>query len=126
MIWGGVGYWTGSGAIGIIGNFIIDYFLVTNPTLVWFIRFFVWGCAIFGALGGFSVILSSIFIYREHVTSSKFIVGLGAGVGLISFVFLVIIVALMGLWAILGVLWVLSKNIGWMGVVLSIFSRMKV
>lgn len=126
MIWGGVGYWTGPGIIGAIGNFIINYFLITNLTLVWFIRFFVWICAIFGAFGGFSVIFGAILIYRNHVTLGKFIVGLGAGVGLISFIFLLIIATLMGLWAILGVVWVVSTNIGFMGVVLSIYGRMKV
>ena len=126
MIWGGVGYWTGPGIVGTIGNFIINYFLVTDLALVWFIRFFVWICAIFGAFGGFSVILGAIFVYREHITIGKFIVGLGAGVGLISFIFLLIIATMMGLWAILGVLWILSTNIGWMGVVLSIYGRKKV
>ena len=52
--------------------------------------------------------------------------GLGAGVGLISFIFLLIIATLMGLWAILGIVWVVSTNIGWMGVVLSIYGRMRV
>ncbi|MFX1286392.1 MAG: hypothetical protein ACFFB5_22345 [Promethearchaeota archaeon] len=126
MIWGGVGYWTGPGIIGVIGNFIIDYFLVTDLTLAWFIRFFVLICAFFGAFGGFSVILGAIFIYKNHITLGKFIVGLGAGVGLISFIFLLVVATLMGLWAILGLLWVLSTNIGWMGVVLSIYGRMKV
>jgi hypothetical protein len=126
MIWGGVGYWTGPGIVGAIGNFIINYFLVSDSTLVWIIRVFVLICAFFGAFGGFSVIFGAILIYRNYITLGKFVVGLGAGVGLISFIFLLIIATLMGLWAILGVVWVVSTNIGWMGVVLSIYGRMKV
>ncbi|MFX0184301.1 MAG: hypothetical protein ACFE95_14555 [Candidatus Hodarchaeota archaeon] len=127
MIWGGVGYWTGPGIVGIIGDFIINFLLINNPMLEWYIHVIVWICAVFGAFGGFSVILGAHLIYPfNKITLGKLIVGLGAGMGLISFIFLLIIATLMGLWTVLGVLWFLATNIGWMGVVLSIYGRMKV
>ncbi|MFX1505611.1 MAG: hypothetical protein ACFFDC_05805 [Promethearchaeota archaeon] len=45
---------------------------------------------------------------------------------LINFIFLLIIVTLMDLWAILSIIWVVSTNIGWLEGVLSIYGRMQV
>ena len=49
MIWGGVGYWTGPGIVGLIANFIIDNFLVTDPILIWLIWSIIWICIVIGA-----------------------------------------------------------------------------
>ncbi|MFX1505612.1 MAG: hypothetical protein ACFFDC_05810 [Promethearchaeota archaeon] len=67
--------WTGPGIVGAIDNFIIDYFLVSDTTLVWIIRVFVLVFAFFGAFGGFSAIFGAILIYRNRMTLGKFIVG---------------------------------------------------
>ena len=124
MIGGGV--INGPGIIGAIGQFLVWSQFITNPLLVLIIAAIVWICAIFGFLGGFSVIFGAYVISKNHIRLGKLIVGLGAGGGLFTLIILVILALLWGVSAILGLLWFVTHSVGALGVLLSIYGRMRV
>lgn len=124
MIVGGV--INGPGIIGAIGQLLIKSQIITSPLLVLLIAVVVWICAIFGLFGGFSVIFGAYLISKNHIRLGKLIVGLGAGGGLFTLIILVILALSWGIYAFLGFLWAITHSIGAIGVLLSIYGRMKV
>ena len=124
MIVGGV--INGPGIIGTIGQILVWSQFITNPLLILIIAAIVWICAIFGFLGGFSVIFGAYVISKNHIRLGKFIVGLGAGGGLFTLIILLILALLWGVSAFLGFLWFVTHSVGALGVLLSIYGRMRV
>jgi len=124
MIVGGV--INGPGIIGVIGLLLLKSQIITSLLLVFLIAVVVWICAIFGFFGGFSVIFGAYLISKNHIRLGKLIVGLGAGGGLFTLIILVILALSWGIYAFLGFLWALTHSIGAIGVLLSIYGRMKV
>ncbi len=45
-----------------------------------------WILIIIAALGGISVILGGILLYKEHITTGKILIALGAGIGIIGLI----------------------------------------
>ena len=124
MVWGGIA--NGPGIVGAIGQLAINSDTIDNPMLVFLICLVIWVAAIFGALGGFSVILGAFIIRGDHVRIGKIVVGLGAGMGLFTLIIMLILVVLGGINAVLVVLWLLTHSLGAIGIVLSIYGRAKV
>jgi len=122
MIVGGV--INGPGIIGAIGQLFIKSQIITNPLLVFLIIVVVLICAIFGLFGGFSVIFGAYLFSKNHIRLGKFIVGLGAGGGLFTLIFLVFLALSWGV--LMDFLWAITHSIGAMGILLSIYGRMKV
>ena len=74
--------------------------------------------------GGISVIIGAILVSKDKIGLGKFIIGLGAGMGLIGLVIFVITSLLAG--TILGVaIGLINGSYGFLGVLLTIFSRLK-
>lgn len=124
MIVGGV--INGPGIIGAIGQLLLKSQIITSPLLVFLIAVVVWICAIFGFFGGFSVIFGAYLISKNHIRLGKLIVGLGAGGGLFTLIILVLLALSWGISPFLGFLWAITHSIGAIGVLLSIYGRMKV
>ena len=71
-------------------------------------------------LGGVAVIFGGVLIYMERKKVAKFIIGIGAGMGLIGFL-IILISALFHGWAYtLAFLLIIVQSVGWIGVLLSI------
>ena len=77
--------------------------------------------AIIAALGGVAVIIGVILVTRDKMGLGKFIIGLGAGMGLIGLIIFIITNFMAGPLAIVFAL--ISGGIGLFGVILTIFAR---
>ncbi len=78
-------------------------------------------------LGGIAVIIGAFLFTTDRVGTGKFIVGLGAGMGIIGLIILIYNMYMaMGLDALLEIYNLLSNSMGMLGVVLTIIGRMLV
>ena len=79
--------------------------------------------AIIAGLGGVAVIIGVIFVVKDKIGLGKFIIGLGAGMGLIG---LIIFIATSIMAGPLAIVWALiNGSYGLLGVLLTIFARRK-
>ena len=74
--------------------------------------------------GGISVILGAILVSKDKIGLGKFIIGLGAGMGLIGLVIFLITSIIAGV-LLAVVMGLINGSYGFVGVILTIFSRMK-
>jgi len=78
--------------------------------------------------GGISVIFGSIIVSIDHYKLGKFIIGIGAGMGLIGLIIFLIISLINGVIVneILGIVFgIINGSYGFLGVLLTIIARMK-
>ena len=79
------------------------------------------------ALGGIAVIIGAILFTTNRVGTGKFVVGLGAGMGIIGLIILIYNMYMaMGFDALLELFNMLSNSMGMLGVVLTIIGRILV
>jgi hypothetical protein len=81
---------------------------------------------VIASLGGVAVILGGFLVWRDRLTTGKLLIGLGAGIGLIT-----LVVGLAsglaqgwGLEASFMAVFATGQVIGWVGLFLSLFARM--
>jgi len=74
------------------------------------------------SLGGFAVIIGAYLLYKKRRTLGKFVVRLGAGMGLIEFLFLLATIFMEGLGSVIYFIILISQSLGWIGIVLAIAS----
>ena len=79
--------------------------------------------AIVANLGGVAVIIGVILVVKDKIGLGKFIIGLGAGLGLIGLVIFIITSFMAGPLAIIYAL--INGSYGLLGVILTIFARRK-
>ena len=78
--------------------------------------------------GGTSVIVGSLIVLMNHYRLGKFIIGIGAGMGLIGLIIFIIMSTIQGtvVSEIIGiVLAIINGSYGFLGVILTIVARMK-
>ncbi|NWF95040.1 MAG: hypothetical protein HXY34_02760 [Candidatus Thorarchaeota archaeon] len=76
------------------------------------------------ALGGIAVIVGSILIAVNRIRFAKFIIGLGAGIGLIGLIIMLVTVVVSGgIAELLGLAVLVSQSIAWIGVILTVIGR---
>jgi hypothetical protein len=114
--------WVGSiGFIADIAYFAQNYFspLISDSVeLVLTILFYV------AALGGIAVIIGGVLIGLSRIRIGKFVIGLGAGVGLFGLIIMLVEAFMIG--GVLGfteILTYVSQSIAWIGVIMSIVAR---
>lgn len=74
------------------------------------------------SLGGIAVIIGALLVAKERIGTGKLFIGLGAGMGLIGFIFLVLIMTLTGT-PIVSMLPLVYSTPGLLGGILSILAR---
>lgn len=79
--------------------------------------------AIIAGLGGVAVIIGAILVVKDKIGLGKFIIGLGAGLGLIGLIIFIITSFMAGPLAIIYAL--INGSYGLLGVLLTIFARRK-
>ena len=109
-----------TGSVGIIGTviaYIIDHlggatadFLSIVLQLLHFVA----------DLGGVSVIIGGSLILNERKRIGKFIIGLGAGMGLIGFILVLASALLHGWTGAIDFLLTMSQSVGWIGIIFAI------
>ena len=109
-----------TGSTGIVGmalTFLIDY--LDGPT-GGLLSIVLKALNFIADLGGVSVIIGGALIYVERKRAGKFVIGIGAGMGLIGFI-IILISALFHGWAYtLSFLFIIFQSLGWIGAILSI------
>jgi len=113
--------WVGSvGFLDDLATYAITYF----PTVADIVTLILNVLVYIAALGGIAVIVGAILIWMSREGTAKFIIGLGAGVGLIGLIIMLAEAVIAGgVEALLDVLTLLSQSIAWIGVILSIIAR---
>jgi hypothetical protein len=113
--------WVGS--IGFLAD-VVGYALLYFPSLVDIITLILTVLLYIASLGGIAVIIGGILIAINRVRPGKFIIGLGAGIGLITLIIMLAQAVMVGgVEALLDVVTLISQSIAWIGVILSIFAR---
>jgi hypothetical protein len=113
--------WVGSiGFIADIAIYAQTYFPAAAEviTLVLSILLYI------ASLGGIAVIVGGLLIAVNRIGTGKFVIGLGAGVGLFGLIILFVEAYLAGgVAALTEILTLISQSIAWIGVILSIVAR---
>ena len=113
--------WVGSiGFIADIAIFAETYFPAAAEmiTLVLTILLYI------ASLGGIAVIIGGILIAMDRIRTGKFVIGLGAGVGLFGLIIMLVEAYLAGgVAALTDILTMVSQSIAWIGVIMSIVAR---
>ncbi len=113
--------WVGSiGFIADIALYAQTYFPAAAEmiTLVLTILLYI------ASLGGIAVIIGGILIAMNRIGTGKFVIGLGAGVGLFGLIIMLVEAYLAGgIAALTDILTLISQSIAWIGVIMSIVAR---
>ena len=115
-----VGWVGGIGFIDDIAAYAILYF----PAIADLMTMLLTALLYIASLGGIAVIIGGILIAMGREGTAKFIIGLGAGIGLIGLIIMLIEAYMAGgVAALMDVVTLISQSIAWIGVILSIMAR---
>ena len=109
-----------TGSVGIVGTaieYLIDH--LGGPTAD-LLSIVLQALNFIADLGGVAVIFGGVLIYMERKRVAKFIIGIGAGMGLVGFLIILISAFFHGWVYTFSFLLVISQSLGWIGVILSI------
>lgn len=117
--------WVGGiGFIADIAYFAQNYFspLISETVeLVLMVLFYI------ASLGGVAVIIGGLLIGLSRIRIGKFVIGLGAGVGLFGLIAMLVEAFLIGgALGLADILTYISQSIAWIGVIMSIVARSRV
>jgi len=109
-----------TGSTGIIGT-IIEYIIenLGGPTAD-VLSLILQALNLVADLGGASVIIGGSFIINQRIRIGKFLIGLGAGMGLIGFMIILASAFIQGWVNAINFVVIISQSIGWIGIILSI------
>ena len=109
-----------TGSVGIVGT-IIQY-VIDNLSGVSanFLSLVLHILNVVADLGGVSVIIGGTLILKQRKTIGKFIIGLGAGLGLFGFMLTIISALLHGWTGAINLLFMVTQSIGWIGVIFAL------
>ena len=75
-------------------------------------------------LGGASVVIGGSFILNDRKRIGRFLIGLGAGVGLIGFLIILVSAFLHGWVSAANFLFLVTHSVGWVGVIFAIVATL--
>ena len=84
------------------------------------ISYILWALSIIASLGGLAVIIGGILIHRGRVTTGRFIISIGAGMGIIGLLVEIGSAALQGWTSLVGLMFAMTQSLSWIGIILSI------
>ncbi len=112
-----------TGSIGLIRDIAAFFAPTLSPEALAAVTLVLTILNVIAMLGGFSVIIGGFLFTKGRVRTGKFIIGIGAGMGLIGVLINLITLALNG--ALTVSMWVaLFQSTSWIGIILSIIARM--
>jgi hypothetical protein len=113
--------WVGSiGFIADIAAYATLYFPAIAETITLILTILLY----IASLGGIAVIIGGILIAMDRIGTGKFVIGLGAGVGLFGLIIMLVEAYLAGgVAALTEILTLISQSIAWIGVIMSIVAR---
>ena len=102
----------------LILNFVSD--LLTAGAVKSFLVFGLLFLIVLSSLGGLTVIAGGFLIWKDHVSTGKFLIGIGAGMSIFLILFLLITLATSGdLYSVVAQYGIL----GWLGILLAFLAR---
>jgi len=109
-----------TGSTGIVGT-IIEY-LIENlgGATADLLSLILQALTFVADLGGISVIIGGSLIINQRPKIGKFIIGIGAGMGLVGFLIILALAFLHGWINVINFITIISQSIGWIGIILSI------
>ena len=113
--------WVGSiGFIADIAVYAATYFPAAAEAITLILTILLY----IAFLGGIAVILGGVLIAIDRIGTGKFVIGLGAGIGLFGLIIMIVEAYLAGgVEALTDLLTLLSQSIAWIGVIISIVAR---
>ena len=113
--------WVGSvGFLADIATYAMTYFPTSAEVVTFILNVLVY----IAGLGGIAVVIGGILFLMNRIGTGKFIIGLGAGIGLIGLIIMLVEAVMAGgVEALLDVVTLISQSIAWIGVILSIIAR---
>jgi len=113
-----------TGSVGIVGT-VIEYMIENlGGATADFLSMVLQVLNFVADLGGVAVIIGGSFVLTERKRTGRFIIGLGAGMGLIGFL-LILASALLHGWAnAIDFLLIISQSVGWIGVIFAIIATL--
>lgn len=113
-----------AGSVGVWGD-LIAYAISLAPGLADVLFWILLILQNIATLGGIAVIIGAVLFTTDRVGTGKFIIGIGAGMGIIGLIILIYNMYMaMGFDALLELYNLLSNSMGMLGVVLTIIGRM--
>ena len=109
-----------TGSVGIIGTAIEYLFDQLGVTTADILSIVLQALNFIADLGGVAVIFGGVLIYMKRKRIAKFIISIGAGMGLIGFLIILISAFLHGWTYTLSFLLIIFQLLGGIGVILSI------
>lgn len=88
------------------------------------ISYVLWALSIIASLGGFAVIIGGILIHRGRVTTGRFVISIGAGMGIIGLLVEIGSAALQGWTSLVGLIFAMTQSLSWIGIILSIVASL--
>jgi hypothetical protein len=111
------------GSIGFIAD-VAAYAALYFPTVAEVVTLILTILLYIASLGGIAVIIGGILIAVDQIRIGKFVIGLGAGIGLVGLIIMLVEAYLAGgVAALTDILTLISQSIAWIGVILSIIAR---
>lgn len=109
-----------TGSVGIVGT-AIEYLIdqLEGPT-AGVLSIVLQALNFIADLGGVAVIFGGVLIYMKRKKVAKFIISIGAGMGLIGFLIILISAFFQGWAYTLSFSFIIFQSLGWIGVILSI------
>jgi len=113
-----------TGSVGIVGT-IIEYMIENlGGTTANFLSMVLQVLNFVADLGGVAVIIGGSFVLTERKRTGRFIIGLGAGMGLIGFLLILASALLHGWASAIDFLLIISQSVGWIGVIFAIIATL--
>ncbi|MFX0097061.1 MAG: hypothetical protein ACFE7E_04810 [Candidatus Hodarchaeota archaeon] len=113
-----------SGGLGFYGT-ILSYIAVQfGGEVALVVSYLLWALSIIASLGGFAVIIGGFLIHRGRVTTGRFIISIGAGMGIIGLLVEIGSAALQGWTSLVGLLFAMTQSLSWIGIILSIVASL--
>ncbi len=113
--------WVGSvGFIADIAAYAALYFPAIAEVMALLLTFLVY----IASLGGIAIIIGGILFALRRIKLGKFVIGLGAGIGLIGLIIMLIqAYQVGGVAGLTDIVLLISQSMAWIGVIMSILAR---
>jgi hypothetical protein len=109
-----------TGSVGIIGTIIVYIIDTLGGRTADILYIFLQILQLIADLGGAAVIIGGSLIFNDRRTTGKFMILLGAGMGLFGFLITLASALIHGWASTINFLLLITQSIGWIGVILAI------
>ncbi len=113
-----------TGSVGLIKDIITFFAPSLPPDAIAAINFVLSILNAIAMLGGIAVIIGGVLVTQGSVKLGKFIIGLGAGTGLIGVIINLVTLIMNGALTASNWIW-LFQSTAWVGIILSVIARLR-